>query len=105
MTTTTAPASTVATAPGRRPPKRQKSWPERVLRKRGPGVFAFAVFIGLWHLSILVFDPNPILFPGPVEVWDEWTKAAADGSTCLQNCPVQVSPIGPPSCAGGGGPA
>ena len=80
MTTTTAPASTVATAPGRRPPKRQKSWPERVLRKRGPGVLAFAVFIGLWHLSILVFDPNPILFPGPVEVWDEWTKAAVDGS-------------------------
>ena len=32
-------------------------------------------------------------------------QAAADGSTCLQNCPVQVSPIGPPSCAGGGGPA
>jgi NitT/TauT family transport system permease protein len=81
--TTTAPSSTVAPAssvPGRRPPKRQKSWVERLLRKRGPGVLAFAAFIGLWHLSILVFDPNPILFPGPVEVWDEWTKAAADGS-------------------------
>ena len=79
MTTTTAPAAT-ATAPARRPAKRQQSWPERLLRKRGPGVLAFIAFIGLWHLSILIFDPNPILFPGPVEVWDEWTKAAADGS-------------------------
>jgi NitT/TauT family transport system permease protein len=78
--TTTARATTTATTPQRRPPKRQKSWFERLLRKRGPGILAFAVFIGLWHLSILVFDPNPILFPGPAEVWDEWTKAVADGS-------------------------
>ena len=82
--TATRAAASAATAPGspstRRPAKRQKSWAERLVRKRGPGILAFAVFIGLWHLSILVFDPNPILFPGPVEVWDEWTKAVADGS-------------------------
>ena len=77
---TTAPATTDATAPRRRPPKRQKSWFERLIRKRGPGILAFAAFIGLWHLSIIVFDPNPILFPGPVEVWDEFMKAVADGS-------------------------
>mgnify|MGYP000424454588 FL=1 len=81
-TATRGPQATTAAAepPVRRPAKRQKSWLERLLRKRGPGVLAFAVFIGLWHLSILVFDPNPILFPGPVEVWDEWSKAAVDGT-------------------------
>lgn len=26
------------------------------------------------------------------------------GSTCLRNCPVQVSPTSPPACIGGGGP-
>ena len=82
--TATRAAASAATAPGspstRRPAKRQQSWPERLVRKRGPGILAFAVFIGLWHLSIILFDPNPILFPGPAEVWDEWTKAVADGS-------------------------
>ena len=79
MTAATAPA-TAATAPTRRPAKRQQSWPERLLRKRGPGVLAFIAFIGLWQLAILIFDPNPILFPSPGEVWDAWLQAAADGS-------------------------
>jgi hypothetical protein len=26
-------------------------------------------------------------------------------ATCVQNCPVQMSPTNPPSCSGGGGPA
>jgi ABC-type nitrate/sulfonate/bicarbonate transport system permease component len=76
-------ASTSTPAPTgtpRRPAKRRQSGVERFARRHTPGLIAFAVFIGLWHLSILVFDPNPILFPGPVEVWDEWTKAFADGS-------------------------
>lgn len=30
-------------------------------------------------------------------------KAGLDGSRCLMNCPVQTSPLDPPSCAGGGG--
>ena len=75
-TATSAPAPT---AP-RRPAKRRQSLLERVARKRGPGLLAFVAFIGLWQLAILVFDPSPILFPGPAEVWDEWMKAAADGS-------------------------
>jgi NitT/TauT family transport system permease protein len=74
---TTAASSTQATG---RPSKRQQSWAERLLRKRGPGILAFAAFIALWHLAIVVFDPTPILVPGPAEVWDEWSKAAADGS-------------------------
>ncbi len=80
--TTTAPSSTVAPAavPGRRPAKRQQPWFERLARKRGPGLLAFIAFIGLWQLSILVFDPSPILFPGPADVWREWTEAVADGS-------------------------
>lgn len=80
--TTTAPSSTVErpAAPARRPAKRQQSFAERLARKRGPGLIAFAVFIGLWQLSILVFDPSPILFPGPAEVWDKWFAAAADGT-------------------------
>jgi NitT/TauT family transport system permease protein len=79
MAATTTPSPAVA-APSRRPAKRQQSWPERLLRKRGPGVLAFIAFIALWQLSILIFDPNPILFPGPAEVWDAWVQAAADGS-------------------------
>jgi ABC-type nitrate/sulfonate/bicarbonate transport system permease component len=81
MTATTSDTATsTAAAPARRPAKRQKSWPERLLRKRGPGVLAFVAFIGLWQLAIVVFDPNPILFPSPGEVWDAWLQAAADGS-------------------------
>jgi ABC-type nitrate/sulfonate/bicarbonate transport system permease component len=76
--TATIPASDVATP--RRPASRQKSWGERLLRKRGPGIVAFIAFVVLWQLSILVFDPNPILFPGPGEVWDAWLEAAADGT-------------------------
>jgi ABC-type nitrate/sulfonate/bicarbonate transport system permease component len=80
--TTTAPSSTVApaAAPGRRPAKRQQSFAERLARKRGPGILAFVVFIGIWQLSILVFDPNPLLFPGPGAVWEKWAEAAADGT-------------------------
>jgi ABC-type nitrate/sulfonate/bicarbonate transport system permease component len=80
--TTTASSATVApaAAPGRRPAKRHQSWAERVARKRGPGLLAFAAFIGLWQLAVLVFDPSPLLFPGPADVWGKWTEAAADGS-------------------------
>jgi len=78
-TATSSPAP-AASAPGRRPAKRQKSWGERLLRKRGPGILAFIAFIALWQLAILVFDPNPILFPAPGEVASKWLDAAADGS-------------------------
>jgi ABC-type nitrate/sulfonate/bicarbonate transport system permease component len=70
----------VPTTGPKRPAKRQQSLPERLLRKRGPGVLAFIVFIGLWQLAILVFDPSPLLFPGPAEVAEKWSEAAQDGS-------------------------
>jgi ABC-type nitrate/sulfonate/bicarbonate transport system permease component len=76
----TATATAAATGTSRRPAKRQQSFAERLVRKRGPGVLAFVAFIALWQLLIVVFDPSPLLFPGPAEVWDEWTKAVADGS-------------------------
>jgi len=78
--TATSSPTPAASVPGRRPAKRQKSWGERLLRKRGPGILAFIAFIALWQLAILVFDPNPILFPGPGEVTSKWLDAAADGS-------------------------
>jgi ABC-type nitrate/sulfonate/bicarbonate transport system permease component len=78
--TTTHTSAPADATPARRPTKRRQSWPERLVRKRTPGVLAFIAFIGIWQLLIVWFDPNPILFPGPAEVWDEWTKAVADGS-------------------------
>ena len=81
MTTTSpSPTAAPAAAPGRRPAKRQQSFLERLARKRGPGILAFIAFIGIWQLSILLFDPNPLLFPGPAPVWEKWAEAAADGS-------------------------
>jgi ABC-type nitrate/sulfonate/bicarbonate transport system permease component len=75
-------ADTGSAAPGtsRRPAKRQQSFAERLVRKRGPGVLAFVGFIGLWQLLIVIFDPSPILFPGPAEVAQEWIDAAASGA-------------------------
>jgi ABC-type nitrate/sulfonate/bicarbonate transport system permease component len=77
MTATATTPAAPAQARGRR---RQQSFGERLLRKRGPGLLAFAVFIGVWQLAVLVFDPSPILFPGPLPVAEEWGAAAADGS-------------------------
>ncbi|MGH8891858.1 MAG: ABC transporter permease [Actinomycetes bacterium] len=51
----------------------------RLLLRLAPGVLSLTVFIGLWQLLILVFDPNPILFPGPAEVAREFATAWADG--------------------------
>jgi ABC-type nitrate/sulfonate/bicarbonate transport system permease component len=51
----------------------------RILLRVLPGVLSLAVFIALWHLVIVVFDPNPILFPGPVEVGDEFVTAWREG--------------------------
>ena len=52
MTATTAAQGAAAPISGasRRPAKRQQSFAERLVRKRGPGLIAFAVFIGLWQL-------------------------------------------------------
>lgn len=32
------------------------------------------------------------------------TENAESGAACLKNCPVQMSPLSPPDCAGGTGP-
>ncbi len=77
---TTAPAGPAAATAPRRPAKKQLPWWRRLLKKRGPGVLAFIAFIGLWQLSIVVFDPSPILFPGPGDTAREWLEAARDGS-------------------------
>ncbi|MGH8825516.1 MAG: ABC transporter permease [Jiangellaceae bacterium] len=54
--------------------RRRPDW-GRMLRSRAPGVLSFIAFIALWQLLIVVFDPNPILFPGPGEVWTEFVNA------------------------------
>jgi NitT/TauT family transport system permease protein len=46
-----------------------------MLRAAAPGVLSFLGFIALWQLLIIVFDPNPILFPGPGEVVTEFVDA------------------------------
>lgn len=79
MTATTT-SSAAPAAPSRRPAKRQRSWPERLLRKRGPGVLAFLVFIAIWQALVWIFDANPLLFPGPGAVAEKWGEAAADGT-------------------------
>jgi NitT/TauT family transport system permease protein len=65
----------------RRPAKRQQSFAERLVRTRGPGILAFVAFIFIWQALIWIFDPNPILFPGPKEVWGEWIYAWQDGDS------------------------
>jgi ABC-type nitrate/sulfonate/bicarbonate transport system permease component len=59
---------------GRQATRRRLNW-GRMLRGRVPGVLSFIAFIALWQLLIVVFDPNPVLFPGPGEVWTEFVKA------------------------------
>jgi NitT/TauT family transport system permease protein len=78
----TAVSSTPTASGGtsRRPAKRQQSFAERLVRRRGPGVLAFIGFLGLWQLLIVIFDPSPILFPSPASVAQEWVEAAANGS-------------------------
>jgi len=62
-----------------RPARAWQPGTKRFLRNRVPGVISFAAFIALWQLLIVGFDPNPILFPGPGEVWEEFVIAVRDG--------------------------
>ena len=82
---TTAPAPSAApgaTSPAGTPhrPKKPQSMGTRLVRKYLPGVLSLIAFIAIWQLLISLFDPNPILFPGPAETWDEWITAVRDGS-------------------------
>jgi ABC-type nitrate/sulfonate/bicarbonate transport system permease component len=78
--TATSTSAPEVTTPTRRPAKRQKSWADKLLRKRGPGVLAFVVFIAVWQGAVWLLDANPLLFPGPGAVAEKWAEAAADGS-------------------------
>jgi ABC-type nitrate/sulfonate/bicarbonate transport system permease component len=72
--------STATTAgTGRARVRRVPTW-ERVLRNRLPGVLSFIGFIAIWQLLIVIFDPDPILFPTPGQVADEFVEAARDGT-------------------------
>lgn len=62
-----------------RPAKRRRPVWERALRATTPGVLSFIGFIAIWQLLIVIFDPNPILFPGPGTVWTEFVDALQAG--------------------------
>lgn len=62
-----------------RPAKRRRPVWERALRATAPGVLSFIGFIAIWQLLIVIFDPNPILFPGPGTVWTEFVDALQAG--------------------------
>ena len=51
----------------------------RIVSARMPGVLSLLGFIALWQLLIIVTDPNPILFPGPLEVAREFVVVAENG--------------------------
>jgi ABC-type nitrate/sulfonate/bicarbonate transport system permease component len=44
------------------------------------GLLSLVVFLLLWQLVIEVFEPNPILFPTPGAVANEFVEAAIDGT-------------------------
>jgi NitT/TauT family transport system permease protein len=68
------------TRPGAaRTPRSQRPRWQRVLSNRTPGVLAFVAFLVIWQLLIVGLDPNPILFPGPAEVWEEFVTALGNG--------------------------
>lgn len=52
----------------------------RQLRGRLPGTLSLIAFVVIWQLLIVVFDPSPVLFPGPVPVAEAFVEAVADGS-------------------------
>jgi NitT/TauT family transport system permease protein len=56
------------------------SRPRRLVHNRLPGVLALLGFIALWQLLIIIFNPNPILFPGPLPVAEAFAGSVADGS-------------------------
>lgn len=67
-----------STSPGRTGRRRRPLW-ERVLRVVAPGILSFSSFIAIWQLLVLAFDPNPILFPPPGDVWTEFLTALRAG--------------------------
>lgn len=52
----------------------------RILVDRLPGLLSLAAFVLIWQLAIVLFDPSPILLPGPLPVAQAFVGAVADGS-------------------------
>ena len=59
--------------------KRRPAW-EQGVRDRVPGLVSFVAFLLLWQLAIWIFDPKPVLLPGPVAVWEALAEAVTDGT-------------------------
>jgi ABC-type nitrate/sulfonate/bicarbonate transport system permease component len=70
-------ASAVAATPASTGPKPRL---RRILGQRMPGVLALIGFILIWQLLIVLFDPSPILLPGPLSVAQAFVAAVGDGS-------------------------
>lgn len=69
-------AGTAPTTRQRRPQSRSSEW----LRARLPGVLSLIAFILLWQLMIWIFDPSPVLLPGPGATAAAFVEASRDGS-------------------------
>lgn len=70
-------ASTTAAVPA---PAATGSRLRQLFHARLPGVLALIGFFLIWQVLIAIFDPNPILFPGPLPVAEAFVNAVADGS-------------------------
>lgn len=50
------------------------------LKEHMPGFVSLLIFVGVWQLLIIVFDPNPMVFPSPGAVASSFVTAVLDGS-------------------------
>ncbi len=63
----------------RKRPRRRPAW-QQALSARVPGVLSFIAFLFLWQLAIWIFDPKPVLLPGPGAVWEAFRGSISDGT-------------------------
>ncbi len=66
-------------AVARKRPRRRPAW-QQALSARVPGVLSFIAFLFLWQLAIWIFDPKPVLLPGPGAVWEAFRGSISDGT-------------------------
>lgn len=71
----------MATLAHTRPPTGSKPspWVKRTTDHL-PGIVSLVVLLTFWQLVVVVFDPSPIVFPGPRLVFDALFTAILDGS-------------------------
>lgn len=62
------------------------------LKQHLPGLVSLGIFIGVWQLLIVVFDPNPMVFPAPAAVASSFGAAVVDGSV-LEAIRASVWPL------------